>query len=336
MSSRSKTIAGLGEFEIIRRIVGRSRHNVGELKYGVGDDTSVLRFQRRDCLVTTDLLQEDVHFRAEWTTWHSVGWKSLAVNISDIAAMGGVPRYYWVSLGLPKHMPVKDLNALAHGMRTAATSQKMLCAGGDTNRSPKGVVINVMVLGHAPKKIPYRNAARIGDDIYVSGRLGESALGLAWLRRRRQLPPELRRYVRRHQRPPLRVAPARRLVAGGVVNAMIDVSDGLLADLTHILDASAVGAELTAAALPVGPGFQKICERLGLKPHDLILGGGEDYELLFTARPAAAARIAAIARTERLSLSKIGQITKKRGLICFDETGRRLRGIKPGYNHFHD
>ena len=334
MTSRSKTIAGLGEFEIIRLIVGRPRHGIGELKYGIGDDSSVLRFNRRACLVTTDLLQEGVHFRSEWTTWQAVGWKSLAVNISDIAAMGGVPRYYWVSLSLPKRMLLKDLSSFVRGMRAAAVSQKMICAGGDTNQSPKGVVINVTVLGHAPKKIPYRDAARVGDDIYVSGRLGESALGLAWLRRHRTVPSELSRFVRRHQRPPLRVSLARRLVAGRVVNAMIDVSDGLLADLQHILKASGVGAEMSTASLPASPSFQKICRRLRIQPHDLILGGGEDYELLFTARPAAVRRIAAIARSERLPVTKIGHITKKAGLVCLDETGRLLRGVKPGYNHF--
>ncbi len=313
-----KTITSLGEFGVIRELLR------GLPAYGVGDDATVLPRFNKQTLVTTDLLQEGVHFERRWASWADVGFKALQVNMSDIAAMGGRPQYYWLTLSLPRNFLVADLRQLRAGLKRAARPYQLRCAGGDTNRSKQGVSVAVTLLGQVGKCVVPRDGARVGDDIYVTGQLGEAALGLAILSKQRRVAQTQARYVRRQLRPMARVKAGQALAALGV-HAMIDVSDGLGADLGHVLDASGVGAHLDAEVLRPSPTFRQLCQRLKRPWQDFVLCGGEDYELLFCAPSRLAVRIQGLSRRLKLPMTKIGRIVRA-GQSQFFKQG--------GYEHF--
>ena len=230
-------------------------------------------------LITADLLIEDIHFNLQWTSLSDLGHKSLAVNLSDIAAMGGVPAYVILSLGIPAHFDSRQIAQLYRGLSALAKKSRVHLVGGDTNVA-KSLVISVCVVGHAPYAPVRRSGARAGDDIYVTGTLGDSALGLKYLRQRNisvKAGP-LAQLLARHHRPIPRLAAGAALARGKLAAAMIDVSDGLLQDLGHICKASGVGALIWNEQLPLSRAYRKLAGRAGTR---YALSGGEDYELLF-------------------------------------------------------
>lgn len=328
------TLAGLGEFEIIRQFAQGEPLHARSLRTGIGDDASVLRLGGKTYLVTTDLLQQGVHFDRHWMPWDHLGEKALEVNLSDIAAMGGKPLFYWLSLSLPAGLPVEALTLFRRGLKRAARRARIVCAGGDTTRSPRGVILSLTVLGEASRHILTRDRARVGDSIFVTGRLGEAALGLELLKRKTKPQRGMSRYWRRQTCPRARLAFARRVAERGNVHAMIDVSDGLAADLQHILEASGVGADIAWDALQPSPAFRRICAQIKRDPHALIWSGGEDYELLFTVQQRYIRHLESIARSTNTSLTCIGRITAAKKLRCFDKQGRRVILNRLGYDHF--
>jgi thiamine-monophosphate kinase len=325
-------LAELGEFGFIERIRQAAPADPG-IQLGIGDDCAVLELPPGHLLLTSkDLLIEDVHFRLSWTDWHTLGRKSVAVNVSDVAAMGGTPRHLFLGLGIPVDTAVADLDQFLAGFLEAAGEYGAYLVGGDTCRSPGPLLISVTVEGSSPKaEVIRRDGARPDDAIYVSGTLGDSALGLRQLLagQRAETYP-----VRRHLDPRARVALGRTLAARSLATAMIDLSDGLLGDLGHILAASGVGARLVEEHLPLSPDFRQalvVDSRLA----DLAWTGGEDYELLFTVPPEKEPLLTEQAGACGVGLTRIGTITEgEEGMQILDCRGRLRRPAGRGFNHF--
>lgn len=322
----------LGEFGFIERIRRVAAGGPG-VRLGIGDDCAVLDWPAGHVLLTSnDLLIEGVHFRLEWSDWHTLGRKSVSVNVSDIAAMGGTPRYLYLGLGIPEQTAVADLDRFLAGFLEAASDYGAVLVGGDTCRSPGPLLISVTVEGSVPSgEVVCRSGAEPGQTVYVSGTLGDSALGLRRLQDGVQPEAFL---ARRHHDPQARVALGRALASAGLAGAMIDLSDGLLADLGHILEASSVGARIEEERLPLSSAFR---EALAADPQllELAWSGGEDYELLFTVPSSKESLLADVSAECGLELTRIGTIAPpESGLQIADREGRLKKPLRGGFNHF--
>ena len=329
----------LGEFGLIDRLAemvsgGRGKPSAARerLIVGIGDDTAAWRGDSSIQLATVDSLVQDVHFSLETATWEEVGWKSLAVNVSDIAAMGGLPAYALVSLGLPGDTEVEDVIALYRGMVELAAEYRVEIVGGDTVSAPQ-VVINVTVFGTAGSEegqILRRSAARSGDRVAVTGVLGAAAAGVEMLGKGLELEAAAAAALREAcLRPRPRVAEGRLLVEHGV-RAAIDISDGLIADLNHICQESGVGARVDVDRVPVAPAVR---QSFGDRALELALAGGEDYELLFTA---GAERIERVRAAASCPVTVIGEITTEASGVTtlVDTRGSPVRLPGTGWDHF--
>lgn len=324
------SLASLGEFGLIARIRG-AVSDPAELPLGIGDDCAAALVPPGELLLTTtDLLIEGVHFRRDWTTPRALGRKSVAVNVSDIAAMGGTPRQLFLGVGLPADFPLAEIEAFLEGVLEAAAAYGATLAGGDTCRSPGGLFISVTAQGSVPQQqLLTRGGARPGDAIYVSGTLGDSALALRQLQQGLLPDPDL---ASRHHDPQARVALGRQLASANLASALIDLSDGLLGDLGHILTASGVGARLLPESLPLSQPLRSMLPDLQAQ-WELALTGGEDYELLFTVAPEREAAVTALATTA-LPLTRIGEIRSESGLELVAADGTSLPPPAGGFKHF--
>lgn len=326
-------LAKLGEFGLIARIRGAVSADPA-LLLGIGDDCAAVEIPPGELLLTTtDLLIEDIHFRRQWTDWRQLGRKSASVNISDIAAMGGIPRYLYLGLALPAESELADFDAFIAGFLQAADEYGAVLAGGDTCRSPGPLLISVTAQGSVPAdEVVTRSGARSGDLIFVSGTLGDSALALCHLQKGEMPHPYL---AGRHHDPTARIGLGRALAAARLPSAMIDLSDGLLSDLGHLLTASGVGAEVREATLPLSAPFRAAMQgEPGVA--DLALGGGEDYELLFTAPESKGAAVVRAAAAAGVAVTGVGRIVTEPGLTLIDRTGRVQRPQGAGFDHFAD
>jgi thiamine-monophosphate kinase len=292
---------------------------------GIGDDASVLRIPRNhELLVTTDFSLEGVHFRRHWHPPESVGHRCLTRGLSDIAAMGGNPMAAFLSLALPAKLPQRWVDGFLRGLLKLAKRFNVQLAGGDTAESPNGVLADIVVVGSVPRgRAVLRSAARPGDRIYVTGQLGGSAATLALLRSgKRKLDPKS---FRSHFFPAPRIEIGWNLREKRIATSMIDISDGLSTDLSHLCEESDCGAEIWEEAIPRA--------RIG-KAHevdlDFALHGGEDYELLFTAprKTRVPDTIAGIQITE------IGQITRNRRIMLRRPSGATVKFEPRGWEHF--
>lgn len=335
-------ISEVGEFGLIARLatlLGNDPHD--SLVLGIGDDAAVWQ-TAGDRLVaaTTDSLVEGVHFDLATTSWLDLGWKALAENLSDIAAMGCNPRYALIGLGIPAEAEVADAEALYAGLAECGRAFGCLVVGGDTVRSPL-LIIHVTVLGESvpvrrgDRPLLTRSAAQPGDLIAVTGPLGASAAGLLLLRNETTADPQDETLLKSHRRPMPRVRAGIALVEVGV-RCGIDVSDGLLADVGHICERSRVDAEVEATRVPVHPAARG---RFGEAALGLALRGGEDYELVCVAsRNTLAAASAAIVDLGEPPLTVIGSIMNMEGdraavhLVTPD--GERMTEVDGGYQHF--
>ena len=322
-------LSELGEFGLIERI--RKRVGEGSAVLGIGDDCAAYEVPAGELLLTSaDLLLEGVHFRTAWSTFYDLGCKAVAVNVSDIAAMGGTPRAIFLSLAAPAALPVADLEELIAGVAEEAGAYGAELLGGDTSRSPGPLMLAITVQGSVPEsELVSRSGARPGDRIWVSGSLGDSALALAELQGGRTPSDDL---AGRHHRPQARLALGRALARKGLASAMIDVSDGLLSDLGHVLKASAAGAVVDVRRLPLSKSFRRHLEG---QPQvlGLALQGGEDYELLFCSPPDRVAEVNALARELSLALTDIGEVRHQPGVELAGLPGE-LSLPRGGFDHF--
>ncbi|NIO04716.1 MAG: thiamine-phosphate kinase [Proteobacteria bacterium] len=342
-------IKDIGEFRLIQRIRDRYSKPSEFVPRGIGDDAASLNFPPNHLLlVTTDTLIEDIHFTLKSTIPYLLGAKSLAVNLSDIAAMGGIPRFFLLSLGIPKGYSISSLDRFYRGVSQLAESQGVFLVGGDLAASSK-FIINGVVIGHCPPdQVIYRKGAQPGDYIFVTGPLGDAALGLEILRKRGLRPSdfgangktrgkdkELLGIIRRHLSPPARVREGRKIAELACATAMIDISDGLLADLRHLIEESQVGANLWLDQIPRSEAFEKWAPLYHLRPIDLALSGGEDYELLFTAPKEILEDKLSRSREIDLPFYPIGEVTphsKKLSLWTKEKKGYSPSWL--GYDHF--
>jgi thiamine-monophosphate kinase len=309
---------------LISGIRGRAARKRGIAK-GIGDDCAILQIPPgHQALVTTDFSLEGVHFRREWHPAETVGHRCLTRGLSDIAAMGGIPIAAFLSFALPKNLPQSWVDQFIKGLLRLADMFTVSLAGGDTAQSPDGILADIVVVGSVPKgKAIQRSGARAGDRIYVTGTLGGAAATLKLLFSGRKLRPA---DFPCHFHPMPRIEVGRFLQEKGLTSAMIDLSDGLSTDLGHICEESEVGAEILAPALP--------CASIGKAAHEVelqfALNGGDDYELLFTARPGK--RIpAAIAG---VAITQIGHITRGERVVLVNENGVGSELRPKGWEHF--
>jgi thiamine-monophosphate kinase len=323
----------MGEFELIRRHFQRhSTAPVLGVALGIGDDCALLQPSPGCQLaVSTDMLVEGRHFFADVDP-EALGHKSLAVNLSDLAAMGARPLGFTLALSLPQANDAW-LGAFARGLFALADAHACPLVGGDTTRGPLNICITV--LGEVqPGQALRRDAAQAGDDLYLSGRTGEARLALERMRGTpwavQAMPVDALQQLRvRLERPEPRLALGQALA--GVARAALDLSDGLCGDLGHILQASGLGAEVWLAGLPVAPDLQALHEAHRL---DCLLNGGDDYELLFTADPAQRAAVAAAAQAAGTAVQRIGRITAETGLRLLDVSGHTVALPTRGFDHF--
>jgi thiamine-monophosphate kinase len=321
----------MNEFALIERYFHRAVRDPA-VRIGIGDDAAVVApTPGMELALSVDMLVEGRHFLPDVDP-ASLGHKTLAVNLSDMAAVGATPRWALLAGALPDN-DESWLGAFAGGLFALANRHRVALIGGDTTRGPRNLCVTIV--GELPAGTAITRAgAQPGDDVLVSGRLGDAALALAALQGRVALDDATLAALRpRLEWPEPRVALGERL--RGLASAALDVSDGLTGDLMHILEASRVGASIELALVPCAP---SLAARLHSSERglalDCLLAGGDDYELCFTASPSARPQLAALAGTLSLPLTRIGVITAEPGLRVHDEAGRPLATLPQAFDHF--
>lgn len=330
------TISALGEFGLIDRITARVE-KTADVITGIGDDAAVTAVSpAMQLLTSTDMLLEDVHFRLAWHDPYRLGRKSLAVSISDIAAMGGVPRWALLSIAIPSTLPVNFLDDFTRGFLDMAGEHGVCLIGGDTCSSRKGLVISVTIMGEQrPDLILRRSGARPDDEIWVTGTLGDAAQGLSLLEA--GFPVENgdgKHFVSRLLDPTPRVSAGLSLAGSGLVSAMIDVSDGILADFGHIAEQSAVGGIIRLEELPLSGVFPGCFVQAPEQRWQVVLAGGEDYELCFTAPPENHEKIIECVKKCGVEATPVGIVTSSPGVMAVRADGTPFHLQSRGFNHF--
>jgi len=355
-------LSQIGELSLLEQIRRSFCKKSKNIIVGIGDDAAVVKPLGKNLLVTTDMMVEGVHFDLSFTTPYQLGFKLISVNVSDIYAMGGKPFYLLLNIAVNKNTNKKFMDRLFDGVKDALTLYDTILIGGDLSATNAGTALSATVIGYVKKHIP-RSGANIGDKIYVTGYLGNSACGLELLKKIKKpvplenkgqkkqntpsltLPPRgggkgwggefklrtlcsellkglswkvVEPLLRRHLMPEAR--DSKKFVKDAT--SMIDVSDGLLIDLTQLCNESKVGARIYIENIPVSPELRKAASCLGISPIKLALSGGEDYELLFTALP-----------NKKTKAFCIGEITKSERVIV-DNSGRERPFAPEGYQHF--
>jgi thiamine-monophosphate kinase len=311
---------------------------------GIGDDAAVVAPERNACdVITTDALVEGVHFDRRITTAADVGFKALAVNLSDLAAMGAAPRLAVLSLGLPAAMEVADVDALVEALVELATQARAVLVGGNITRSPLGLFVDVTAVGTVGRRrFLTRAGARTGDELYVTGTFGAAAAGLAWLRSALDDgaigvedpdDPDLADCVRRYRRPDARTRLGLLLGRNRAASACMDASDGLADAVHQIAAASGVGAVVEGASVPVHPGARRWFDRRGVDSLDAAIRGGEDYELVFTVSKKTRSRFGSVRRLAGpVPITRIGTMTAGRDVVL--KRGEATGPLPHGFVHF--
>jgi thiamine-monophosphate kinase len=338
----SQTVRDIGEFGLIdalRRVLSPKVVAGPGLRLGIGDDAAIWSPAAGESIViTTDSLVEGVHFRLDWTDWRSLGHKSLAVNLSDLAAMGANPRIALISLALTGDEKVADLEDLYRGIDALAAPYGVLIAGGDIVSSPEGVAIHVTALGETRSgRTLHRSGAQIGDLVCVSGTIGASAAGYHLLREGEEGPragaTTAGLLIAAHLRPKPRIALGKVLLESGATSAM-DLSDGLFGDLPKMLDMSGVGAVIELSKLPVAPAIRALFPDEWI---DFVTRGGEDYELLFTLPPESFEQVRVEAEGIEATITAIGEIIERGvgpSIRVIEFNGNEAPAELGAYDHF--
>lgn len=336
------------EFVLIRTLARRFAHHTTQLIRGIGDDAAVWAARTPGWWhVTTDLLAEGIHFDLRTASLESVGYRAAMANLSDIAAMGAVPRYVLISLALPSGFGTAQVVQLYTGLMQACRPRHVVLIGGDTSASKTGLFVSLTLLGTTTSgRALFRHGACVGDHIYVTGTLGDSLAGLQLLTDTASKRPAHRRFsplrasykrflTARHLRPTARLAEGQWLNNARLATAAIDLSDGLSGDLRHLCEESRVGAEIDLSTLPISPACRAYAETRRLEPTPMALTGGEDYELLFTAPPAKQGTIARQARARGFRITQVGTIRPYRfGMQMKTPDGTMKPIPNTSYEHF--
>jgi thiamine-monophosphate kinase len=289
---------------------------------GIGDDASVTPIKGTKQLITTDILIENIHFRLSDISLEELALKSIAVNLSDIAAMGGIPQYFYLGLGFPHHFSRDELRTFFRGLKNGCRKWNLEMAGGDFSKS-KILFVSITMVGVGKNPV-YRHSAKSGDLIGITGRTGESALGLKLL----SMGEEMNFWSRKHKRvnPQLKEGQ----ILSRYVNSMIDISDGLIIDLKRVLYASGKGAHVYYEKMAVSTRLKKACFKFGINEYEVVLAGGEDYILLFTLSPENESKL----RQKGLQYRIIGEVNSRKNELVISHHNKILRMKKEGYNHF--
>jgi thiamine-monophosphate kinase len=336
-SRAALTVAAVGERGLIDRIRKRLPPPPTDLLVAVGDDAAVVQPERGTLQVlTTDALVEGVHFDRRYSSPSDIGYKALAVNVSDIAAMGGTPRFALLSLMLPETLLLDDVDALLEGFLEMAGAVGVALAGGNITRSPGPLVLDVTVVGSVrPRRILRREGGKAGDALFVTGSLGAGVAGLAWLKEhtgRDPEDPDIARCVQRYRRPEPRTRAGVILGRTRAASACMDLSDGLADGVRQIAEASGTGARIDAALVPVDPGAVRWFALSG-DPVMASLSGGDDYELLFTVPARSRGRLrTVISQSRGLPVTRIGELTVSRELLVV--RGEETVPLPAGFAHF--
>ncbi|OGD21720.1 MAG: thiamine-phosphate kinase [Candidatus Aminicenantes bacterium RBG_16_63_16] len=320
-------LRSLRERELVAAIRRDFRRPARGVRLGIGDDAAVIDPGRDGLLLTTDLLIEDVHFTTAIQPAYLLGRKSLNVNVSDIAAMGGRPRFALLGLGLRPGLPREWVEGFFSGFKAAAGDSGVALIGGDISGSKK-ICISVTLVGNAERSVR-RSGARPGDLLFVSGDLGQAAAGLKLLKRGLRLGrnPQADTLIKAFLDPVPRVLLGRELARKRLASAMIDTSDGLSVDLLHLCEESRCGVEVDLPALPISPELRSFEN----KPEACALHGGEDYQLLFAVPPG---RVSEVLRLRKKhGLSQIGKFRRGRGIFLVDGGGKQRPLESRGFEH---
>jgi thiamine-monophosphate kinase len=333
------TVGELGEAALIQRIRDRVPPAPAWVPVSIGDDAAVVEPQRGTLdVLTTDTLVEGVHFDFAFVPPADVGHKTLAVNLSDLAAMGATPRVALLSLVLPATMATRVVDGVVDGMLALAEAHNVALVGGNITRSTGPLVLGVTAVGSVRRRRTLTRAAgRPGDQLWVSGSLGAGAAGLACLQADPLGPSaedhELAACVAHYRRPAPRVRAGVLLGRNKAARAAVDLSDGLADGVQQLASASGVGATVDGSAVPIAPGARRWFEAQGRDPLEAALAGGDDYELLVSVPRAHWRRFAAIRKLSRgVPFTRIGEFTKAPGLVLRTPAGDRP--LPAGYQHF--
>jgi thiamine-monophosphate kinase len=335
-------VSDVGERALIERIRRLLPPAPAWLAVGIGDDAAIAQPDRGAFMVlTTDALVEGIHFDRRFSSPADIGHKAIAVNISDLAAMGAAPRLALLSLMLPANLPVADVEEIVSGLESLASASGVTLAGGNITRSPGPLVIDVTAVGAAkPRKYLTRGGGRAGDELYVSGQIGAAAAGLDWLREHGSTPaaqpgePLLAECVRRHRRPEPRARLGMLLGRTRAANACMDLSDGLADAVRQVAEASRLGARVDAERLPIHTGAAQWFAGRGQDPILASVAGGDDYELLVAVPKRRRGRLrAVISQSRGLPLTRIGELTADRGQVVLRRNGA-IEPLPDGFVHF--
>jgi thiamine-monophosphate kinase len=330
-------ISELGEFAFINRIAPPFVENLPDYLTGIGDDCAVVPWKDDTCLlVTTDMLIEDSHFLREKIPPEHLGYKSLAVNLSDIAAMGGEPQNAFISIGIPSDVDVEWLDCFYNGLHSIASETKVKLLGGDTTKSGKHLIINIVVLGLVKNsRIKYRSGAQDKDILCVTDYLGDSGAGLKVLLDNLEL-NDLHKYlINRHHLPRPHIEEGIWLAQQEEVHTMIDVSDGIDSDIHRIMERSDCGAKVDLESLPVSDVLKRSSEQNGWNMYELAATAGEDYCLLCSIAQKDFSKIAHDFESKfKRSLYPFGAITRESQKLTYYFDGQEVQLGKHGFDHF--
>lgn len=330
-------LSEIGEFGFIKRFAHKFDNLISSNKIGIGDDCALIPINDIETyVITTDLLIEDIHFLKEKIPPKELGHKSLAVSLSDIAAMGAEPKFSFLSIGIPKQTSIEYLDAFMNGYYALSEKYQTPLMGGDTTKSPDKLMINVVVVGQCKKAdARLRSMAKHGDLICVTGNLGDSAAGLNILLKQIEITKQNKLLVQKHHVPEPRIKEGFYLAKQNSVRAMMDISDGISSDLIHILNSSGMRADIFTEKLPVSSTMSTVAKKHGWKELELATSGGEDYELLFTVDRKDIDRLKKdYFKKFAENITVIGEIKEGQAKINWLKNGKPIEFVKGGFNHF--
>ncbi|MFH0926202.1 MAG: thiamine-phosphate kinase [bacterium] len=334
-------LSEISEFELINRFkkIIKDTSLGDDILVTIGDDAAVCKLEKKNTytLISTDSLLENVHFKFTYAQPYTVGCKAVYVNVSDIAAMGGIPKYLLISVSAKKDLSLSLLEDIYKGIVRASNKYRIKIIGGNTSSGCNDLAINITIIGSIEKKhIVTRSGAKTGDLIVVTGSIGEAYAGFKVLQGDIKPTNNLKKCIKKHLLPEPRVNEGRLIAVKGLATSMIDISDGLASDLGHLLTESKKGARIYANQIPISPQTKKIAKIFNDAPLDYALYGGEDYELLFTLPPQKLGKcLNYFKQNSFFPPTVIGEIeVDKERFVIINETGQEYPLTKKGFDHF--